>query len=292
MMTPRAYPGIGHAVLMTLAFFGVQVAGGVVVGIVAMIVGGQGAVTAWAGHPAAVVIINLAAFAVVLAWGAAANGVSWRTFVPLRPLRVAAYPALVLAIAGLAIVLSEVDNVVSLALPRPDWFLVIFRKMVANDVHPGMSLFLTLVIAPTTEEILFRGMILRGLLAHTRPAIAIGVSALLFALVHANPWQFFGPLALGVLFGWWYLRTGSLVSVMVGHALGNALAAFSRYLPVEVPGFTPPPVPLPSPVHQPLSFTLAGVALLALGLWLFGRLIPRPAIPPIIGPARVTPTAG
>jgi hypothetical protein len=289
MMIRRTYPGIGHAVLMTLSLLGLQLAGGVAIGIVALIAGGKDAPKAVGHHPATTIAINLVAFSIVFAWARAANRVPWQTLVPLRPVRIATVGSIILSIAGLAAVLSEVDNIVSMALPRPEWFSAMFRDLFANERHPWMSLFLTVVVAATTEEVLFRGIILRGLLGHIRPALAVGISALLFALVHANPWQFFGPLALGALLGWLYVRTGSLVPCMIGHAVNNALAALSRHAPFDIPGFTAPHGPLTTPVHQPLCLTLAGAAVLALGLFWFHRATPTQPAPPVIAPEAAPP---
>ena len=290
--TRRTYPDIGHAVLMTLAVLGIQIAGGMAIGIAALVIGGREAPKAVGHHPATTIAINLLAFAVVLGWGFAANKVPWRTLLPMQLLRAAAIPALLLTVAGLAIVFSEIDNLVSMVLPRPEWLVTLFRDVMASDQHPGMSLFLTVVVAATTEEALFRGVILRGLLGNTRPAVAIGISALLFAFVHVNPWQFFGPLVLGVFFGWWYLRAGSLVPCMIGHALFNGLAYFSQHSPFDIPGFTVPHEPLTSPVHQPLWFTLVGAALLSLGLLWFRRATPLPPVPPLLAPEPAPTTAG
>lgn len=292
-MTRRTYPGIGHAVLMTLALLGLQLAGGMAIGIVAFFLGGRDAPKAVGHHPATTVGINLVAFSVVLAWGFVANDVPWRTLLPLRPVRAAAISAIILAIAGLAVVLSEIDNLVSMVLPKPEWFTALFRDLVANERHPWISLFLTVVVAATTEEAIFRGVILRGLLGHTRPAVAIGISALLFAFIHVNPWQFFGPLAMGVLFGWWYVRTGSLVPCLIGHALNNGLAYFSQHAPFDIPGFTArSPGALTSPVHQPFWLTLAGAAILLLGLFSFNRATPSPPVPPLILPSPAPTTTG
>ena len=121
---------------------------------------------------------------------------------------------------------------------------------------------------------------------------AVGVSALLFAFLHVNPWQFFGPLALGVLFGWWYLRTGSLVPCMIGHALFNGLAYFSEHAPFDIPGFTVPHGSIAPAVHQPLWLTLGGAAVALLGLWGFHQATPPPAVPPLLASETAPATAG
>ena len=285
-MTKRPYPGTGHAVLMSFGLLMGQIGGGVALGVLATLILGRAGGTAIGRNPATIAVINLAAFAIVFAWGRAANGVSWRALVPLQALRLAAWPAVVLSVVGAAIVLSEVDNIVSMVLPKPAFFTAFAKDVLSSEQHPWMSLFLLVAVAGTTEEIVFRGIILRGLLAHVRVPAAIGISALLFALVHANPWQFFGPLAMGILLGWWYVRTDSLVPCMAGHALLNGQTVLVRYLPIDIPGFTAPAIPNPPPVHQPLWFTVAGAVVVGLGVYLFHRAVPRPAAPPIIAAAR------
>ncbi len=287
MTSRRPYPGIGHAVLMSFALLMTQVAAGAMLAVVATLVSGRAGGNAIGRHPATIAVINIAAFAVVFAWGRAVNGVAWRTLVPLQALRLAAWPAVVLSVVGAAIVLSEVDNIVSMLLPRPAWFTAFTKDVLSSEQHPWMSLFLLVGVAGTTEEIVFRGVILRGLLAHVRVPAAIGVSALLFAFVHANPWQFCGPLATGALFGWWYVRTGSLVPCMAGHALFNAQTYLVRYLPIAIPGFTAPAIPDAPPVHQPLAFTLAGAVVVGIGVFWFHRAVPRPPAPPVIAAARL-----
>lgn len=93
------------------------------------------------------------------------------------------------------------------------------------------------VFAPICEEWLCRGMILRGLLNWRRkdgrrgmkPLWAILLSALIFGLIHLNPWQALPAAALGCLFGYIYWRTGSLKLTMLMHCFNNTLAlAVSR----------------------------------------------------------------
>ena len=80
-------------------------------------------------------------------------------------------------------------------------------------------------LGPLLEEVLFRGAI-QGLLMRFfgRPWPAIIVAALVFGVFHMNPVQIVYATLLGIVFGWIYYRTGSLMSVIVGHVLNNSLA--------------------------------------------------------------------
>lgn len=81
------------------------------------------------------------------------------------------------------------------------------------------------LLAPFVEEVVFRGAILRALLGWThRHWLAIAISALLFALVHANPAQMPHALIIGVLLGWLYYRTNSIVPGMTYHWINNSIA--------------------------------------------------------------------
>ena len=81
------------------------------------------------------------------------------------------------------------------------------------------------LLAPVSEELVFRGAILRALLGWTkRHWVAIALSALLFALIHANPAQMPHAFLIGLLLGWMYYRTGSIVPGIVYHWVNNSIA--------------------------------------------------------------------
>ena len=86
--------------------------------------------------------------------------------------------------------------------------------------------FIIGLLAPLCEEIVFRGAILRSLLSSPRlsPWAAIGISALLFALVHLNPAQMPHAFVIGILLGWMYWRTGSILPGMAYHWANNSVA--------------------------------------------------------------------
>lgn len=81
------------------------------------------------------------------------------------------------------------------------------------------------ILAPILEEILFRGIILRGLFQQgVSPIIAIALSSFLFGIAHMNPWQFLGAGLLGAVFGFVYYRTKALWICIFLHALNNTVS--------------------------------------------------------------------
>ncbi|MBR5686570.1 MAG: CPBP family intramembrane metalloprotease [Prevotella sp.] len=80
------------------------------------------------------------------------------------------------------------------------------------------------IFAPLVEEVVFRGAILRALLQSYRPWIAIVVSALFFAAAHFNLAQMPHALLMGILLGWMYWRTGSIIPGILLHWVNNTVA--------------------------------------------------------------------
>ena len=87
------------------------------------------------------------------------------------------------------------------------------------------------LMAPLAEEFVFRGAVLRTLLGwsspisnHPSPTAAIIISALLFAVVHLNPAQMPYAFIAGLLLGWMYWRTGSILPGMAYHWANNSAA--------------------------------------------------------------------
>lgn len=103
------------------------------------------------------------------------------------------------------------------------------------------------ILAPLTEEIVFRGAILKSLLKSIQPVWAIAISALLFALIHANMAQMPHAFIIGLLLGWMYYRTGSILPGIAMHWINNTVAyATFRIAPnltdsklIEIFGTTP-----------------------------------------------------
>ena len=99
---------------------------------------------------------------------------------------------------------------------------LLFSQLMRN---PGGYLVVAL-LPPVVEELVFRGAVLRSLLEWKpqRPWLMIVVSALIFALVHVNPAQLLHTFLVGLLLGWLYWRTGSVVPGVALHWTNNTAA--------------------------------------------------------------------
>ncbi|WP_185857940.1 CPBP family intramembrane glutamic endopeptidase [Blattabacterium cuenoti] len=89
----------------------------------------------------------------------------------------------------------------------------------------------TVLLAPICEEVLFRGIILNGMLKNKiHPIKAILFSSFLFGLTHMNPWQFVGGIIIGSFIGFIYFITSSIINCILLHIFNNAFAIFTMFL--------------------------------------------------------------
>lgn len=96
----------------------------------------------------------------------------------------------------------------------------------ANMINHDLGYIVIGMVAPVAEEIVFRGAILRSLLKifdKRMHWVAIFVSALLFGIVHGNLAQGLNATIIGLLLGWMYYRTGSIVPGIIFHWANNTV---------------------------------------------------------------------
>lgn len=96
---------------------------------------------------------------------------------------------------------------------------------VPNVYGRGVWALVTLVVmAPLFEETLFRGVILESARARYGTLAAWAISSLVFGLAHLHPALVVNAFVLGLVLGYIYIRTDSLWSTVILHAVNNALA--------------------------------------------------------------------
>ena len=116
----------------------------------------------------------------------------------------------------------QLTNKSSILAQFYEMFTELMKQMTGG---PFWSSFLVVAIfAPIFEEWMCRGMVLRGLLTKMKPVWAIVISALFFAVIHANPWQALNAFLIGLMMGYVYYKTGSLLLTMIIHFVNNGTA--------------------------------------------------------------------
>jgi len=118
-------------------------------------------------------------------------------------------------------------NLCSEFIGLPDMMQDTFRAM-SRNVFGIISIT---IMAPLVEELLFRGAIQGHLLRKgMKPVYAILIASAVFGIVHMNPIQIPFAFAIGMIFGWLYYRTGSVVPGMIGHFINNSIACIQMAL--------------------------------------------------------------
>lgn len=111
-------------------------------------------------------------------------------------------------------------------------------SVMGGQASPAIRVLLAVLmvcVAPLVEELIFRGVLLSGLMQRMQAGWAILVSALVFGLMHLADfgfvWYAIPALAgLGVVLAWLRLRSGSLWPAVVAHATNNALAVLGWFV--------------------------------------------------------------
>jgi len=126
-------------------------------------------------------------------------------------------PVLLLVPFGL-LVESAAMSVVEQLLPLSRWEEQAFASMASGHLP---TIIAVCVLAPILEEMLFRGVLLRAFLNHHPRWAAISYSALFFGVAHLNVYQFVLAFSLGLLLGWLFERSRSLLPCIALHGAFN-----------------------------------------------------------------------
>jgi membrane protease YdiL (CAAX protease family) len=140
--------------------------------------------------------------------------------------------ALGVAVANYFAVVIPLQFVSQLLAPR-SW-VEMFDQTQVFEHQTGLELFLAVTgavaAAPIGEEVIFRGLLLQGLLRRgVRVLPAVLASAAIFSLCHVNPVGLPALFELGIVFGLLYARTRSVLPGMAAH-LGSNLTATLLYV--------------------------------------------------------------
>lgn len=100
------------------------------------------------------------------------------------------------------------------------------KQMNSLSMDTAGMLLMTVFYAGILEEIIFRGIIMKGFLnGGMKPVYAILLSAFIFGTVHFYPWQFLGAFLLGLVLGLVYWKTKSLLLPILLHGFNNLVSS-------------------------------------------------------------------
>ena len=201
------------AIIYLVVFVGIQLVAGAVIQLVYILLKGQGAIVDATGLivTTAVADVTTLVLFLLLKWAEVS-----RHWVRTRPWTVLFW--CVLAAFGAIIPSTFLQEM----MPElPNWAEREFELIMNNR----LGYFIVGLLAPLVEELVFRGAILRALLRwKSNPWIGIVISAVMFSAIHMNPAQMPHAFLIGLLLGWMYYRTDSIVPGVVYHWVNNTIA--------------------------------------------------------------------
>ncbi len=222
-----AYPNLKQSVWLVVLFFLFSMVVGLPFGVLGAILD-----RSLFKSPYVIQFLILASFILTVMYAYRRTDRTWSDILLLQPVSWQLYLPLGVCIVGLAIVGSDLGNLFRQLIPVPESVQDLFGGPARRETPYLFTFYAMVVQAPMIKEVLFRGVILGGLLAHRTRNRAIIWSTLLFAISHLHPWRYPTALILGLVFAWWVVQTGSLLPAIVGHALNNFLIVTSTHLEV------------------------------------------------------------
>lgn len=178
-------------------------------------------------HPVKKIILGVGSTVFILFYGFRKSKAPFQEVFPLKffnPLIIISVFSFLWAAHNL---LEIPSKILDKYLPAPAWFWEMFNKIFEGDFGWWGAFMKVAVVAPVVEELIFRGLILKGFRRNYNAFTAVFMSALLFALFHLNPWQFPATFLLGLLLGWIMIRTNNIILSIIGHSINNFLVLLS-----------------------------------------------------------------
>jgi len=128
-------------------------------------------------------------------------------------------PPVLLLVPALLLVMGWVQQLLVRIAPLSAWEEQFFHRVGGHDIATIATVCL---LAPVLEEMLYRGIVLRGFLERYSRGNAIFGSAVFFGAIHLNMYQFLLGVVIGSILGWLYERTRSLIPCIALHGAYNS----------------------------------------------------------------------
>ncbi len=129
-------------------------------------------------------------------------------------------------------VLTRISITFNGAEAAPQAIVEFARNVESREGQLAVIIF-AVVVAPVTEEFLFRGFLYPALKSTLGVLLALILTSALFGLVHMNARALLPLSGLGFVMALAYERTGSLLVPMTMHAIFNAISLVVMRLPTS-----------------------------------------------------------
>ncbi|MFV0553990.1 MAG: lysostaphin resistance A-like protein [Mangrovibacterium sp.] len=179
--------------------------------------------TSYISHPIKRVVLNVGSISFILIFAYFRSKASLQDLFPIKKFNPLILIPITLILLAQQIYITPVNAAIDRLITPPSWFWELFDNIFENKYGFWGVLVRVAVIAPIVEELIFRGVIMHGLMRNYPKIVAIFFSGLLFALFHLNPWQFSATFCLGCLMGWLMIITRNIIACIAGHALNNLI---------------------------------------------------------------------
>ncbi len=258
MSNQELYPNIKQSFCLVFFTLILQLVVGIIIGVIGAIFKINSST-----HPVIIASMNIITFGIVILFAHKKTNQDWKDTFQFLPFNFHILFPLIPCLVGFGIVLSEIDNILRFFMPSPEFINSIMSEISTSGPS---SILLLCIVAPLIEEILFRGIILNGLLSRYSPIKAILISSLLFSLLHLNPYQLFPAFAIGLLLGFLYFKVRSVLLCVIAHSVSNFQVIIASIPSINIPGYSLPDS-YEKVIFQPFWFDLAGLLLLFVGFW-------------------------
>jgi uncharacterized protein len=260
-MGNKIYPTILSSILLCLLITGIQIGSGIIIGVLKIIFSlsdvslVMGVLT---------ILTGIISFGTALLTGFRKTKRKFNEVFKFNKVPVFLWIAVFVFMTGFSVVTSETDNLLNYILPPPENFRFLFETLMAGQ--PLIISIITIGIIPAfTEELFFRGLVLDGLKSNYSKRKAIILSALLFGIIHLNPWQFYGGFVFGLIAAWICIETNSILLCLFIHFFNNSLytitVRYREFIPIK--RFNSNFSTLVE--FQPLWFNLSGLVIFTIG---------------------------
>ncbi|RMD84419.1 MAG: CPBP family intramembrane metalloprotease [Lentisphaerae bacterium] len=151
---------------------------------------------------------------------------SWRATLSLNrpPLRGVGAAILCGTTTWLTIV-PLVMAIQNMFLPEPPAIREAMERLISGQLHGipfAARLFLFALLPAVCEELFFRGFVLGALRHRLKPFHAIVITGLIFGFYHISIYRMLPTAIIGILAGWFLLRSNSIFCTILFHFLHNA----------------------------------------------------------------------